>query len=228
MLKRLLPITAALALVNVASAAAIAFSETFDSTDFSVSFPAGGTSYTPVFSLPIEQFDPALGTLDSIAFAYVFTFHIDANTGASGGGLTASGGGDFLLSDGGGAFYNQGSGNGSGSGPNTNLSFDVTVGPESGALGNLGASGYVDFYLKGTESRIISWAPSFTLSPGETVTGTFELTSGTLSLTYNYTPIPEPSAFAAIAGLAVLAGAGARRPRRRAARGRDALPKPPA
>lgn len=221
MLKHLLPVAAALAFANLASAETIVYSETFDSTDFSVSFPSGGNSYTPTFSLPIDQFDPALGTLDSITFAYTFTFHVEANTGVSGGGLTVSVGGDFYLSDGGGAFYNSGGGNGSGGGPGTNLSFDVVVGPESGAPGNLGASGYVDFYLKGTESRIISWEPTITLSPSGTTTGTFELTSGTLSLTYNYTPaaIPEPSAFATLAGLAALACAGAQRSRRRSAQG---------
>lgn len=212
MFKRLLAASAALVLANVASAATLTYSETFDSTDFSVSFPAGGNSYTPVFSLLINQFDPALGTLDSVTFTYAFTFHGIGNTGAEGGGLSAGAYGSFFLSDVSGSFYSYGNGNGTGGAPNSNINLYVSVG-QSGAIGSLSSSTYVDTYLKGTESRTLSWEPTVSVSPDGTATGTFELSSGTLSLTYNYTPaaIPEPSAFAALAGLAVLTCAAARR-----------------
>lgn len=212
----LLAAVAALAFANFAAADTLVYSETFDSTDFSITIPADGNSHSPVFTLAINQFDPGLGTLNSVSFAYSFQFSFNGNSGPSGGGTSAgTDTGPFRLSNEA-TFYSQTNGSGNGASPNSNFSFNFVVGPESGALGALGNVGYVASFLVGTAPLSITWEPTISLSPGSGVTGTLALGSGSMSLTYDYTPVPEPSAFAALAGLAVLGATAASRYRRRA------------
>jgi|GEM_PF-5838791 hypothetical protein len=222
MIKYLVAPVALIAASHAASAATITYSQDFDSSDFSsISIPNPETTHTSIFSLVIDQFDPALGTLNSVTLAFEFTFRFVGNTGPDGGSFGFGGGGNFYISGLDDSIYGYGGGTGNGGAPDTDLDFGFIIGQEAGSYGQFSNPGFVDAFLLGTGSRTISFVVPITLSVGElgTTTGVIDMTSGSMSLTYDYTPaeIPESSTFAALAGLGALGCASLRRSRHRSA-----------
>ena len=153
------------------------------------------------FDFTVDQFDPSLGVLDSIEFSLNADFTLSGVTGPDGiGSIGGSVGGTIFANSV--DFEGNGGGGGFGDDPNTNLNIPIPV-------NNLGfetisvSSSSPDFLaaVTGNGTFSLSWSgdASLTASGLGTDTGQLDLTGGTVSWTYNFTTVPEPSSIALLA-----------------------------
>lgn len=174
-------------------------SETFDSSDFSFSFSGvTSTNYGATFSFNVDQFNPSLGTLDGVSVSYSFVVDTQVTLGSTSGGATFSGGGSFVWDAN--SFYGTGGGAGNGGGPFSTITLSYNI---SGTVTPGGDNGLTLDMVKGTGTSVLSFQPGFSVSVPDGASASGALTSGSLSITYDYTPVavPEPATL----GLATLA-----------------------
>lgn len=166
---------------------------TFGPEDFSVSASAT-TEHAPTFSGTINPFDATLGTLESVTLAFSFTFTSSTTVGPSGGGAGMNGSSTIYWNDI--VLGGTGNGTGGGAGPFGTVVLTLTL-ADNAPVQNLTLAEAV-----GTEPIDFIYAGSLTVSANTSL----QLDSGTLQLTYAYAPaaIPEPSTYAALAGLTAL------------------------
>jgi hypothetical protein len=161
------------------------------------SVTGGSTNYGPV-TLNFQQFDPSLGLLDSITVSMDYEYSVAVNTGEGGGGGSFGGGGTLYL---GGYPYNGvGCDNDGGGAPNNIFTFTVSCTDTSQAYP--GADPAILGTVEGLGTVQWQWgdASLFTLEMTDGVSGTATLTSGSATVTYDYSPEPG-------AGLLTLTGA---------------------
>jgi len=180
------------------SAQSIVQSFTFGPADFTGS---GSMSYSPAFNATINQFNPALGTLTSVTLDYSFAFSGSVTIGGSPGGGGFSTGISVNWNDN--PIHGSGSGSGGGGGPGS----VVPLLSSTSFSGEPDGISYVMATATGTDTALLSFRASVSASgfPSGTTANSFQLDSGTATLTYNYTAVPEPSTYALLAGLAGLA-----------------------
>jgi len=164
-------------------------STTFSSSIFSVNFATtnGVTAYEfyPVFSMPVQQFNPAMGTLQSVNLAFEFVWSGTLNIGSSGGSATMSAIGNFYVNTSTSAVYGSGNGDGSGGGPGSTVPLSFT-----NTASTVGGTGLADPAIStGTGQFTLSYEPVVDIY---NVTGVnniaAELVSGSMSVTYVYLP----------------------------------------
>lgn len=203
------------ALTAAASPAATIFqSASFGPEDFSESFASmgetGQLTFTPSLADTFDSFNPALGELTAATFTFSFIFNVSNVSGEAEGWLTVAGGGGFTWGET--MLYGTGvSGGESTPVPLETIDFNASIN------GTLTATDPMQLaLLMGSGTETFGFNPTLVLngsSPG--LAGDFTLTSGTLTMTFDYTgtAIPEPAAFATLAGLAGLGLATLRRRR---------------
>ena len=160
-------------------------SETLDPYDF--------------FRLTVDQFDPSLGTLETVQIDFELDFLGTGTTGSSSGGLNMSLIGN--LSANGDEFDGTGNGGGTGGGPNTVLSLPVDLDLNKsydpfGDSANIAA----EVIGTGTFELLFQGDILFAANTLGTSDGTLDFNGGTVSWTYGYTAIPEPSTYTLTAG----------------------------
>lgn len=185
------------------SAQTIVQSFSFGPPDFTDS---GQTNFSHSFSGTVNQFDPALGTLTGITLDFSFTFSGSVTIGAAPGGGGLSTGGSVTWN--GDTIDGAGGGSGGGGGPGSVVNLQSTVSFLRSPAG-------LDFSMAtGTGTALLSYDAGVSLSfPGDTTINTFQLDAGSMTLTYAYAAVPEPSTYAALAGFAALGVVIARRRR---------------
>ncbi|MEM6257043.1 MAG: PEP-CTERM sorting domain-containing protein [Planctomycetota bacterium] len=150
--------------------------------------------------LPFDLFDSNLGTLERVEWSYQFNFELNAIVNNGGGGVAGGAAGGFYLGDerqqGAGVISSNGNGTGGGtgnSGPFT-LDFSLSGGPivfsdfifleAFGSPG--GATSQIEFYNESGDLDARSNATDTTLT----------LVDGFSTVTYQFTPVPEPGSLA--------------------------------
>jgi hypothetical protein len=199
-------LVALLAFTSRADAASlIVQTVTYDSTDYSGSVVTDGFSGNSIADLVLSDsfapFDPALGTLNAVTVVLSLTFQIDWTDPNPTTSPSISGGVDIVWDvDGPGEEKIWGTGGGNGTGPSSSGSLTMSMQTTATTPGDF------DFDLTEFNSpytlSILSDSMSVGGSNGASVD--YELTSGSMSVTYDYAAIPEPGTSAAFAGLAVL------------------------
>ncbi|HEX4343686.1 MAG TPA: hypothetical protein VH255_09860 [Verrucomicrobiae bacterium] len=164
-------------------------SATFSSSNFSVNFATtnGITSYEyyPVFSMPVEQFNPAMGTLQSVNLAFEFVFSGTLDIGPSGGSATMSAIGNFYVNTNPSAVYGAGNGDGNGGGPGSIVPLGFT-----NMASTVGGTGLTDPAIStGTGQFTLSYEPVVDIYNVSGVNNIAAgLVSGSMSVTYVYLP----------------------------------------
>ncbi|WP_442483141.1 PEP-CTERM sorting domain-containing protein [Aeoliella sp. SH292] len=151
-----------------------------------------------VLSVDLPKFDPSLGTLESAILKYDVDFIAQATT-STGGGLSGSVGGFFALD--GMPFTGGGGGNGGGGGPGAIVTeFSMVNGDPAGSA--------IPFLteLTGAGTSTLTYNGEADLMLSSVVGATLNATGGGFTVTYNFTPIPEP-ATAVVLGGGLLAAA---------------------
>ncbi len=165
-----------------------------------------------VFSFNVNQFDPALGTLDSADVSFNASLLITGTAGPTGGSI--SGGASTSVYFDGTSFTGAGSGTGSGGGPGSPVSAPFSLSGSSGLVSGILPSAI------GTGTVVLEMS---SLTGGNldgstlgTDTALLSVTGGNVAVTYNYTAaIPEPaSALLLLSAIAPLIGLPNRRRRR--------------
>jgi hypothetical protein len=220
---------------SLADATPIVQSVTYDASDYSGSVVTDGFSGNPIADLAVTDtfapFDPALGTLDAVTVALSLTFQIDWTDPNPTTSPSIGGGVDIVWdrNDPGqetndpGQETIWGTGGGNGTGPSSSGSLTMSMQTTATTPGNptFGLSDYFTFDLSDFTSpytlSIVS--DSMTVGGSNGATIDYELASGSLSVTYDFTAVPEPASHAACAvigalGLALVSP----RSRRRASR----------
>lgn len=160
------------------------------------------------FTGSFDPFDSSLGTLDSFVIAWDVSNTVTGTLNGSGGAPSASVGG--LLTLNGTQYDTFAIGNGTGGPPGTPYSFSIAIAATNTFLVSGAGTDYASEFLDavtGASPFTVAYSSAVSVSP--TGAMTFDVaTLGDLTVTYNYTPaaVPEPATFAAILGLAVLAG----------------------
>jgi hypothetical protein len=179
---------------------------TYDASDYSGSVVTNGFSNNAINPLVVTDdftpFDPALGTLNSVTLGLSLAFQIDwtdpnpSTSPSIGGGVNIvwnrNGPGEANI-------YGTGGGNGTGPSASGSLAMSMnTVGTTPGNF-NFDLSNFSSPY---TLSIV---GVSMTVGGSNGATVDYQLTSGSLSVTYDYTAaVPEPATYAALAGLSAL------------------------
>jgi hypothetical protein len=164
-------------------------SATFSSSNFSVNFATtnGVTDYqfNPILAMAVRQFNPAMGTLQSVNLAFEFVWSGMLLVGSAGGSATMSAIGDFYVNTSSSPVYGSGNGDGNGGGPGSIVPLSFTNMDDT-----IGGTGL-------TDPAISTGTGQFTLSYESVVdiynvTGVnniaAELVSGNMSVTYTYLP----------------------------------------
>src|SRR5690606_24635614 len=131
----------------------------------------------------VDSFDPALGTLQSATLAYSFTFNVSNIVGEGSGWVMLGGGGAFMWNE------STLSGSGISGGDSTpvpfeEIEFDASI---SNSLTVTASEALA--ILFGTEPATFGWHPTIVLQGNQTdIAGDIVLSSGTLSMTFNYAP----------------------------------------
>lgn len=151
-----------------------------------------------ILSVDLTKFDPSLGTLNSAILKYDVDFLAEATT-TMGGGLSGSVGGFFALD--GMPFTGGGGGSGGGGGPGAVVTeFSMVNGDPAGTAIPFLAE------LTGTGTSVLTYNGEADLLLTNVVGATLNATGGGFTVTYNFTPIPEP-ATAVVLGGGLLAAA---------------------
>lgn len=198
----------------VSPAATLFQSATFGPANFSESFASmgetGQLTFTPALAGTFDAFDPALGELTAATFTFSFTFNVSNVSGDADGWVTVAGGGGFRWGDS--MLYGTGvSGGDNTPVPLETIDFDAAI---NGTLTTTDPMQLAALMGSGTET--FGFYPTLVLNGSSpNLAGEFTLTSGTLTMTFDYTGavIPEPAAFATLAGMAGLGLAMLRRRR---------------
>lgn len=155
--------------------------------------------YDLYYAVEADQFNPLLGTLNQVRVDYDFDFQISGTTGPAGGSLTSSVSLELNvnfspLSDSANIAVDIG-------GPNVLLEYPFSV--EGGATISSASTFYNAFIGDGgvflTSEADSFGGTSLIASSLGTATGQLDLLGGTISLTYDYTPVPEPASAALLA-----------------------------
>ena len=144
------------------------------------------------FVTTVDAFDGALGILESITISFSFSATFSGSLGATGGGASASYGGDLFVS--GISIGGTGGGGGTGGAPEApfstslglNAPFSVTITPDSdpALFAALQSAAPVSF----------SWNTGVSVSPGGTTLTTANVTGEAIAtVEYSFTPVPEPA-----------------------------------
>lgn len=185
-----------------AAATLITETVTYNASDYSGSVVTNGTSNDPIAPLLVTDaftpFDPTLGTLNAVTVELSLTFGIDwtdpiQTTSPSIGGSVAvvwdeSGPGQQTL-------FSTGGGNGTG--PSASGSLTMSMQRSRTTPGDF-AFDLSEFTSPYTLS-IVSTSMEVGGSSGATVD--YELTSGSLSVIYDYRAVPEPGSYATFVGI---------------------------
>jgi len=202
---------------------------TYDASDYSGSIVTNGTGNNPIAFLEVtdafEPFDPALGTLDAVTVALSLTFQIDWTDPNPTSSPSISGGVDVVWdvnSPGEQTLFGTGGGNGTG--PSSSGSLTMSMQRTVTTPGNL-TFDLANFTSPYTLSIVSN---DMTVGGSNGATIDYELASGSLSVTYDFTAVPEPASYAACVvigavGLALVRPRGRRqgRDRGQAAPGSD-------
>jgi hypothetical protein len=185
---------------SLADATPIVQSVTYDASDYSGSVVTDGFSGNPIADLAVTDtfapFDPALGTLDAVTVALSLTFQIDwtdPNPTTS----PSIGGGVDIVWEGNGPGQETiwGTGGGNGTGPSSSGSLTMSMQTTATTPGNF-TFDLSDFTSPYTLSIV---SDNMTVGGSNGATIDYELASGSLSVTYDVTAVPEPANYAACA-----------------------------
>jgi hypothetical protein len=163
------------------------------------------------FTGTFDPFDDSLGTLTGYVIQWDLT---NTASGTHGGSMSMSISGSLTLN---GSVYQGGvvASQSIGGPPGASFSFSRPVDETHTFLVSEADTGDELAYLSavtGNDTFTLAYTAPINFTPGGS--STFDAaTSGSVTLTYNYTAVPEPSTYAALAGLAVLGLAGLRRRR---------------
>lgn len=189
---------------SLADATPIVQSVTYDASDYSGSVVTNGFSSNPIADLAVTDsftpFDPALGTLNAVTIALSLTFQIewtDPNLTTS----PSISGGVAVVWDRGGAgeqtLFSTGGGNGTA--PSSSGSLTMSMQRTATTPGNFSID-LSDFTSPYTLSIVSN---SMVVGGSDGATVDYQLASGSLSVTYDFDAVPEPSTSAmALAGIA--------------------------
>lgn len=188
-----------------AAAAPITQTVTFNQSDYSGSVVTNGFSNNPIAPLLVTDaftpFDPTLGTLNAVTVELSLTFGIswtDPNPTTS---PSISGSVDVVWDESGPGqqtLFSTGGGNGTGPSPSGSLTMSMQR--TATTPGNF-AFDLSDFTSPYTLS-IVSNDMEVGGSNGATVD--YELTSGSLSVIYDFTAVPEPDSYATFVGIGAI------------------------
>lgn len=151
-----------------------------------------------IFDFTVDQFDTSLGILDSVVFFYNVDFTLSGTTGSTTGMITGSVGGNLFA----GAvnLESNGGGNGNGDGPDTAITAPFSTTNTSTILVEDAEQNFIDTVTgNGTFSLSYNVAATLDASGLGTDTGQLDITGGSVSWTYNFTTVPEPSSIVLLA-----------------------------
>lgn len=197
---RSLPLLFSLLSIAALRADTIVQTATFTDANFSTGIITGmaGATFTPVFSMTVNLFDPSLGTLESVTVDHGFSFLGTYNTGTIPGGGSFSGDGNILWNTT--TIGSTGGGNGGGGNSDTTLDFSFLAPPSGSATisGITSGSGLTLDLVKGTGTTSLAWNSHLVVTMDADDTFSGSLNSGSFTVTYNYTPtaVPEPGTWA--------------------------------
>lgn len=189
------------AFVSPMYGALIVQTATYHASDYSGSVMTNGYSDNPIDRLELTSafnpFNSALGSLDSATVALSLTFQIDWTDPNPSSSPSISGGVDIYWDwEGSGESAIWGTGGGNGTGPSSTGSLTMSMSTSAVTPGSLGLV-LADFDNPYTLS-LVSDGMQVGGSNGATVD--YLLKSGSLSVTYDYTAIPEPASYTAWVG----------------------------
>ena len=151
---------------------------------------------TELFRIDVDQFDPTVGTLSSVRIEIDLNVVGTANAGASGGFISADFDFDYLAN--GSDFYSSNSGGFADGNPDEpivlNASFIRSVSFLMGDLDSVITTGTETFEF------IVETDGQFLASGVDTDGAVLSHEGGTVSVTYDYTPVPEPGSLAFLLG----------------------------
>jgi len=188
---------------TVVQTANYSFNNTYPSYDSTVTTdPVIPSSF---FNHSFNTFNTALGTLDSVTVSWTFGGNFTA-TLVNGGAATTSFGGAYSFN--GTTYGSAGGGGGNGGGPGTQLSVPFSLNGGSFSATLTSASPAWSAFTSGS-TYLSTWDNPVTFSG--TVTNLNYVANGTETITYNYTPAPEPAAATVAAMSALMLGLRRRR-----------------
>lgn len=156
------------------------------------------------FSVDVTQFDPALGTLDSITVAWDMTLSGGGEDDGSGdGGAIVNGGGPVSIN---GAVYNGFglSGGNNAAEPGDTFAFSSPGGVTSTVSPGNGVSQATFDSTIGLGTVPFAYAFSGTFSGGSVITASAGIT-GSVQVDYNFTPVPEPTSLGLLGAIGMIA-----------------------
>ena len=153
-------------------------------------------------TVDVFKFDPALGTLNSFTIEAEINFTFTGTTGPDDGGFGGKVGGSFAID--GIVFGGTSDGGGTGGGPDTPLilNYQITY-FESSAGSEVSLADVTGF-----DTMPLTFTGVYDISSSSlgTETATLTNTDGVFTVTYDYTPVPEPATMSllGLGGLAFL------------------------
>ena len=210
MINKLLIVGIGLATSTLAHGATIMESFTLSPTSIVSGQTTPGTFPYTFFDEAVDQFDPSLGTLNSITIEVTINFLISGET-TTGGSVSTDFSGDYYAN---GSAIDAGvvagaSGNGTGGPPGVFPSVPFTL-LTSNTLNPTDHSAYFT-RATGTGTYDLSYEGNVNFNIAGASTGNLDITGGSVSVIYDYTSVPEPSA--ALFGILALSGVALRRRR---------------
>ncbi|MEO0508575.1 MAG: PEP-CTERM sorting domain-containing protein [Verrucomicrobiota bacterium] len=213
--KSLITVIAALAAAPLWSLAALNITQNFViGPQANIAGPTGSLSVINnfvYFNVSANTFNTSLGTLESVTYTYDMDLSATGTAGSDGALL-------LLLLDGGFSVDGEafdGTGGGTGFSGNEGEAINISTGLSGSGEIDLGLSSTILGAINGTgaETYNFTMVGNVFLDAGslDSNDAIADFDGGTVSLSYTYTPVPEPSSYGILFGLTVIAWVNMRR-----------------